>query len=362
MIAIRTIDVKSEDSIYKLEEEVIKKQAQQLDKPYTISDFVLVRTSDFLEKDHTLKPICKIPFVTAINNVAHSAIFQVLKERDKVNVFDEEEYEKFKEKVNKYSPLSSQYRSTIHFTLNGLVSSHGQGIFDGQNFIIIDKLDKHLGVDNIKSIRMDDTFISGNFHISDESIILINKDRYEELITKNCWLKTYNIVLYEGNERLAVEKILLELGITPEKIEAHSAQYSERTELYERCLTEISEKYGIGMDKHFYSNEYREDDEKNLLLWQLYDKHFYKLLFEYFNVDALDSQKMIKYLTSNENRTKQEEVFKNFILKVGIDRYCDFVLKYNNNIMNLLNQGLFPSNDQLLGNGEIIIDKINKVL
>ena len=26
--------------------------------------------------------------------------------------------------ANKYSPLSSQYRSTIHFTLNGLVSNY----------------------------------------------------------------------------------------------------------------------------------------------------------------------------------------------------------------------------------------------
>ncbi len=357
-----TIDVKNEEEIYKLTKEVENKQEEQLNKEYTINDFALIRTSNFLPEDHIIKPICDIPFVTNINNVAHSAIFKILKERDNINVYDENEYEKFKELVNKYSPLSSQYRSTIHFTINGLVTSHGQGYFDDQDFIIIDKLNKHLGIDNIRCIRMEDTFISGNFNISNESIILINKEKYEKLKQKNYWLNKYNVVLYEGNEKLAVEKVLLEMGITPEKIEAHSSKYSERTNSYESYLDDISKKYNIEREPHFYSKEYQEDDEKNILLWQIYDRYFYNLLFEYFNVDADNSKNMIMYLTSNENRTKQEEAFEKFILSVGIDKYCDFVLKYNKNIVNLINQGLFPTNNEILDMNDIIIGKRNKVL
>ena len=357
-----TIDVKSEEEIYKLTKEVEKKQEEQLNKEYTINDFALIRTSNFLPEDHIIKPICDIPFVTNINNVAHSAIFKILKERDNINVYNENEYEKFKELVNKYSPLSSQYRSTIHFTINGLVTSHGQGYFDDQDFIIIDKLNKHLGIDNIRCIRMEDTFINGNFNISNESIILINKEKYEKLKQKNYWLNKYNVVLYEGNEKLAVEKVLLEMGITPEKIEAHSSKYSERTNSYESYLDDISKKYNIEREPHFYSKEYQEDDEKNILLWQIYDRHFYNLLFEYFNVDGDTSKNMIMYLTSNENRSKQEEVFEKFILNVGIDKYCDFVSKYNKNIVNLINQGLFPTNNEILDMNDIIIGKRNKVL
>ena len=48
-------------------------------------------------------------------------ILEENKQLRKKRKHDKEDYKKLKEMANKYSPLSSQYRSTIHFTLNGLV-------------------------------------------------------------------------------------------------------------------------------------------------------------------------------------------------------------------------------------------------
>ena len=141
---------------------------------YEDDDFALIRTTDFLNPEHTLQPICKVPFVINTNNIAHSAIYNILRDKYNIDVWKEdEEYERFKEETYKYSPFSTQYRSTVHFTLNGLVSNHSKGTFDNKNFIIIDKLSNHLGKDDFRSLRMEDTFIFGECPISDAAIILI---------------------------------------------------------------------------------------------------------------------------------------------------------------------------------------------
>lgn len=103
-------------------------------------------------------------------------MYDILRDKYNIDVWNEnEEYDKFKKMTYQYSPLSTQFRSTVHFTLNGLVSNHSKGPFDNKNFIVIDKLSKHLGIDDFRSIRMEETFVSGGFPISNESIILIIK-------------------------------------------------------------------------------------------------------------------------------------------------------------------------------------------
>ena len=357
------IDLQNEDVIYELEEQVKRKQEEQLEKgKYTIDDFALVRAADYLEEDHVLKPICSIPFVTNVNSVASSAIFQIMQEKNNVDIYNDEEYDKLKELANNYTPLSSQYRSTIHFTLNGLVASHDKGSFDSRNFIIIDRLNKHLGVDNIKTIRMEDTFVSDKFALSNESIVLINKNKYSELIEKYPWLETYNVVLFEGDEKKAVESTLIKMGITPETIETHSAKYSERTPLYEECLTEISKEYGIEREKHYYSKENKEDDEKNLKLWEIYDRYFYQSLVSHFTIDETIGDNTIEFLSSPKNdRYKQEDTLKTIIKTVGIEEYCNFVVNYNQEIMKAIDSGIFPSNDEILSSGQITLKEKNKV-
>ena len=163
--------------------------------------------------------------------------------------------------ANKYSPLSSQYRSTIHFTLNGLVSNHSMGIFNNNNFIIIDRLDKHLGIDDFRSIRMEDTFVYGEFSISDSAIILIDAEKYPKLLKEYAWLDTYkNIVLFRGDEKKATQILLVQMGIIPENIGAHSADYTKRTPMQQEYFKNLKEKFGIEQVKHCYSKEYTADE------------------------------------------------------------------------------------------------------
>ena len=331
---------------------------------YDVNDFVLIRATDFLNPEHTIKPISKIPFVVNTNNIAHSAIYNILKNKYNINLYSEdEEYENFKNLTYQYSPLSTQFRSTIHFTLNGLVSNHSKGSFNDKNFIIIDKLNNHLGTDDFRSIRMEDTFISGEVKISNEAIILINEAKYQKLIEEFPFLNTYNIVLFKGDEKLATEILLTHINIVPEKIETHSAGYSKRTELHKKYFHSVTEQYGIEEMKHFYSPEYAEDDQKNLTLWQIYDTNFYNELFDHFAIDKEEKEKMIIFLTSYKNdRDEQTKLLQKFIMSVGLENYQKFVINYNNNMRHLIAQGVFPTNEEILSVGFIELKSNKKTL
>ena len=193
---MKIIDTNDYDTIEEFE--ILKRDLEDelyIKRKYDISDFALVRTTNFLEEDHVLKALCKIPFVINTNNVPFSTMHDILRNKYNINVYDEIEDEKLRLLVGKYSPLSTQYRSTIHFTLNGLVSNHSKGEFDNRNFIIIDKLANHLGKEDFRSLRMEDTFVKGPFKLSNDAVILVNKDKYDELLQDNPWLNNYHVTL-----------------------------------------------------------------------------------------------------------------------------------------------------------------------
>lgn len=319
---------------------------------YTIDDFALVRTTDYLPSDKKILPLCDTPFLTHTTNVPNSVIFKILQEKYNLNPFDEEDYEKLREMASSYSPLSSQYRSTIHFTLNGLVSSHSKGNFDGRKFIIIDKLSSHLGKENFRSLRMEDSFIKGPFEISDEAIILISKDRYEKLLEENPWLQNYNVTLYTGDEKEAVETVLLDLGITPETIGEHGAEYSKRTPLYKVALSDLAKSHNCSEEKHFYSEEYKKDDEKSLQIWEIFNRNFYEELCKTFKIEP--REETINFLSSFDfARPKLEEKLKELINQIGLEEYCEFVLSYNKTLEGSLNGKTFPTNNEILKQGKL---------
>lgn len=351
------IDTNDPKIIDELEDKKDRLNEKILEKGYyDASDVALVRTSNYLEEDHTLKPLSKIPFVLKRNNVPYNVMYNIIREKYNVNVFNQDEnYNKFKEIVDAYSPYSSQYRSTIHFSLNGLVASHSKGNFDNRNFIIIDKLNKHLGNEDFKSIRMEDSFVSGNFQISDDAIILIDENKYNDLINKYPCLNTYNVVKFKGDEKLATEYVLVNMGIMPEKIKTHSSEYSERTSLYEDYFISLEEKYGIGNDKHIYSEEYTNDDEKNIILWQIYDNKFYNDLFNHFRLEQDNFKEILNNLLSYEiNNYDKENILKEVIQYIGLENYENFVIEYNKNIIKNINNNNYPTNEEIIENNEII--------
>lgn len=105
-------------------------------------------------------------------------------------------------------------RNTIHFALNGKVSSHAYGSWDDCKFIIIEPMEQQMGV--LSNVRPEDTWSQGTVHLSEKAVILINENEYEGLDPKV--LEDYNVVKFNGDSEVVTEKMLLLLGYQPQDI------------------------------------------------------------------------------------------------------------------------------------------------
>lgn len=357
---MKIIDTTNPETLIEFEYKKRELMEEKLSKgKYDVNDIWMIRATDYLPEDHIMKPISQVPFIYNMNDVPYSALTDALNDIENINIFTEDEkYSERKKFVYANSPLSTQYRSTLHFTLNGLVTSHSKGNFDNRKFIILDGLSKHLGIDDFRSIRSEDTFIHGTVPISKDAIIMIDEDNYQTLLQENPWLETYNVALYKGDQKIAVEIMLTQLGIVSEKIMTDSEEYSQTSPLLHKYFEEVTNIYGIEEMKHFYSPEYRSDDEKSAILWQIYNKRFFTSFFQRLGLTEEEITTNLRYfLSTNISDFDKDDSFKRFIQHMGLDNYYKFVAEYNNELKNAVNMGIYPTNDEILAQGDIIFNK-----
>lgn len=110
-------------------------------------------------------------------------------------------------------------RNTIHTSLNGRVSSHNYGNWEDCGIIVLDSLKEH--IDQVECIYSVDTFTYGSVKLSNDALILIDGNKFNELYEQN---KDYidknkdKIILYSGSSIKIVENVLSMLGYAPQKI------------------------------------------------------------------------------------------------------------------------------------------------
>ena len=359
MSVVGYIDADNEDERInsdRIQEELRKKKLEK--GSYDTSDFYLVRAANYLPDDFVIKPICDIPFVVNCNDLAHEAMYRILAEQYNIDVFTstDEELERFKKEVNDKSPLSTQYRSTIHFTLNSRVSSHDKGNFEDSDYIILDPLIEHLDKENMASFRMEDTFFEGSFKISNSSVVMIRKERYEDLLKKSPYIENYNVVLYSGDDKLALEIMLSKLGIVCEHLASNHAFESPTMPLVRDYIDkEIMENRGVEPVPHFLSQNYKEDDNKNVELWDIYRNNFYNYLLSFTSKsDEEKQEKITKW--SRFNISTGDSIIDDYVSvinEIGMDKYCQIVSAYNTGILNAISAGIYPTNTEILSSGKI---------
>lgn len=348
------IDTTNEEFNYELENLVETLRNNHEDIPFNENEFALVRSCNHLLDNGICHPLCNIPFLVKTNTPSRSAVYQYLRKRDNINVYKEDEnYDKFINTVKKYSPYSTQYRSTVHFCLNGLVSNHSKGEWTGQNFTFIEPLKNHLN-ENMESLRFEDTFIKGDVKLNDNAFVLIETSKYEQLKDKYPELDRYNIIAYTGDRQKAVEYILAKSGIIPVKIKEHNMDTEDPLfSLFSSSLSDIRNKYIIGCDSHAYSVSYKEDDEKNIKLWHMFYEDFYNDLFEYFNIN---NDELYDYLLNSSDIFGKGDKLEEIISQVGFDNYCIFIEQYNNKLLTAKENGLLKSNNEILENGKLSLN------
>jgi len=117
----------------------------------------------------------------------------------------------------KYAVLKFQNQRTIHFTLNGLISSYESRDHQERNFIIIEPFEEHVDDESLMNINEADTYFQEDMVLSKRATILIKAEKYKDLIKDEKMLKELNkmdIRLFEGNEEEAARMCLLDKGYT----------------------------------------------------------------------------------------------------------------------------------------------------
>ncbi len=167
-------------------------------------DLMMVHVTNFFPQNHTI-----------LNNYNGNKIGE--------DIID---YEGVKAKVSALS-----HRHTVHFTLNNVVHSTGDGAgtWGREKYIVLEPFKYHTK-DKICALCLEDSFIYGDIHFGDGAILLVRKEAYGELSEeiKN----SYNIVLFEGSAERAVKQMLVQLGypIFDNEAAANAAGHSHSPE------------------------------------------------------------------------------------------------------------------------------------
>jgi hypothetical protein len=187
------------------------------------------------------------------------------------------------------------------------------------------------------------------------------KDGTFELLEEYKYLDNYQIVVYKGDPRTAVEIELTKLGVVFEKINSNGidATSSTMTPIY-TYLDKVNE-CGVGINSyHSKTREYQEDYMKNFELWSIYNRIFYQELFDYFGFSQEQTEIALRNIEAMDEKgldTKAANYFiDSFIPIIGEDNYFDFVSKYNKKIEQAILEGRYPTNNQILENPQILRD------
>lgn len=291
----------TEKAAQKLDDENRKRAEDKLYEKTTVSDLVMVRTTNVFPKNGVVEILDK----HSMPEFQDSFFKREIKDAG----LDLKEFETY----------SFVNRRTSHWTLNGLVSSHMYGSFDGRNFIIIEPFEEQVNNDGLLSIDESDTYFEGDLKLSDKAIVLMKLEEYKERYkdpTQRKEMEKMNIRLFTGNEKIAVNMLLQELGYVYEDIgmwgysldtNTPELKYARNLEDVMKEETERLQKEGKNVETvtHFYSKSREIDSQKT---WKLelerIDK-FVELLAE--NVDINFSPKYLKRIFINRATFKNDQ-------------------------------------------------------
>ena len=155
--------------------------------------------------------------------------------------------------------MPAHFRSTKHFTINTPLGATGSynGVQDNRNFTIIDNMDNLINSGYTYSISPRDAYLDVTHEplkISNQAIILIKEDKYEKIkqnpeIIKQ--LQNKKVVIYRGDETLAIDMLLTQIGVIPTSV--GMAYYEDSTNLAnnktEEALKQIAKEKQIAYDQ-----------------------------------------------------------------------------------------------------------------
>ena len=348
-----------------------------------INNIALVRATNVIPFDGEVKPISETAYIRKNTNSEFAiSVRNMLSKQEGWPEMDWSKYtDEYFEEVSKkqdellkqYIPYSSDYNSMVLWALNGLVPDDMNNKFSDKTCAIIEGLSEQIDNNNVKSLVPTDTAIKGSIKLSDQAIILINKDRYEKLTQEQKeQLNSLELTIkvFEGDLKENVDKTLEETGrYTPETLtltrEDKGYRQSETSEDTLETIGNIAKERNIAQVL-FYNIIMQQNDEMDKLqdvkyefensrkIDEFYRKEFFKYLID--NMD-IDEELQWKILECGNVQVYLDELCEE-IQEIGIDKYKKIVTKYNDSIEELKENGKLPTPQQIINNPDIDLIKL----
>lgn len=238
---------------------------------YQLKNCVLIRTTNIFPFNKLIEtPKNARGYSFAKSSIIGDAIIKKVKKDIAFDPFNDEEYEKLDKELKKYEVAFETFRSTIHFTINGLVSSHLYGNFDNRDFIIIEPLQYHINNKSLRALRAEDTYFNDDLYLSNEACIIIKEEKFNEIKEKEEYIDTlskFKIFIYKGtNQSVAVKEALNYLGYDFFLINNHGyvngLENNTAANKMWNFLDELRTNYQLSSTPHFYSKDNEQDIAK----------------------------------------------------------------------------------------------------
>jgi len=345
-----------------------------------IENIAIVRATNIIPFDGVVKPLSNEPYLCKnISGEFEAAIskwldeLKITPEQDYSRVFEDDYYDSYVHKcgqiLKEYIPYTSDYNSTVLFSLNGICpddneNGFGNNTFSNKKCAVIDSLVYH--VERAVSLVPTDTAIKGNVELSEEAIILIEEETFNNLTDEQKIMLgnlKVKIRLFRGSLKDAIKSELKESGkYIPEDLDLSNSsggfQESETSEMQKECINNIRNTFGLSHLKYYNLitsrdgtdiPKYDEIKDEFTNAYKVRDYYAERFLMELLNaINAPEEIKQQLHRNLN-NRIYMEKIVE--MLKVfGIEKYKIFVEQYNKNLEIERENGILPTPEQIVNN------------
>ncbi len=340
----------------------------------------LVRVSNIVPKSQTILPISEEPYLTKNYNGANkfiNSLSDMLLQSGVIPMltdFSEEGIKQYAEKqeqiLEEYSPYTSDYNSTLLFSINGIVPDDINNTFSNKTCAIIEPLMNQINKGKCVSLIPTDTAFKGEMTLSPDAIVLIKKDRYDGLAPEEKErLKSLNLTveIFEGEIKKAIETKLEENGYIVEDLSLSAEKDHNISRETRKAIDDIAEKKDIAKARYFNIlnrktsdvdklDSVKDEASSILKVKEYYQDIFYTYLLNNLPIDEFEGEKgeilsaeeLKKDLMTYKDAKVYTDILCSGIKKVGLDKYKDIVTIYNKRLESLRALGKLPTPQQIV--------------
>ena len=173
-------------------------------------------------------------------------------------------YEKTNEALSKIDKnfgtvlVPSRFRSTKHFTINTPLEVTGDYnmVSTNRDYIIIDSIDAFLNSGYGYSVSYHDAYLDishESLPISEDAVVLIDDKNYDRIMSdekRASELSQRRVVRFKGEEYMAINLVLSEMGVLPSRVGLSYAHYdNEIRDILDNSIRELARNNGLLFDK-----------------------------------------------------------------------------------------------------------------